>query len=428
MDMHSCGAARLLIAGLLCAAPATAQFPQYTAPGSLAIPQTPTQERVETGAEEARWNFGALRVDPRFWLHNMGYNDNVFGAPDGMPKVSDVSASVGAGLVAFSRFGSDVMISAYILPEYNWWADQDQLREENFNFGAALFGFYNRLTLVLEARRDERQRFLSSESLVPYDIRETRAGIQAATELAGRFELFGSLEAREYEHSGAAAEQTGVDLVTLDREESIARLGVAYRFPSELRIGIGAEYSEADFPVDPAGRSNTTFGPLLEIDYDTGRVDLTATAVLRKVDFDAARSDSRSELTGSIHAGWQPGHRLRFDAYGGRTIVYSVVRADRFFSEERVGLAVGTPWGRRLHVRGFGETGTDDYDRVNELAAPREDDVTSFGGEVDFEINRRLQFSVVVVQTDFDSNAPGFDRSVTVFRAGLEVGGDSSPW
>ncbi len=424
MDMHSSAATRLLILGLLCAAGARAQFPQYTAPGSLAVPRVPIRERVETSAEAAQWDLGAIKLDPRIWLRDSGYNDNVFGASDEADQVSDFTATAGAGLVAFSHLGSDVILSAYLLPEYTWWQDLDQLRNQQLNYGAGIFGLFNRLTLILDGRRDERQQFLNAEALVPADIQTRQASLEIAVDFRGPFELFGSAEALAIEHAGGAA---AVRQELLDRDEGIARLGLAYRFPSDLRIGLGVEYSEADFTLDPGGRSNTALGPLVEIDYETGDFSLSASAVLRDLEFDRSR-DSISEPTGSLRVGWQASHRLQIDVYGGRSLVYSVAAADRFFTEERYGLSIGTPWGRRFLIRAYGETGRNRYAGVGGEVIARTDDVTSFGGQLDIELGRRSVLTASASGTEFDSSEPGLDRSVTVIRLGLRLGGDPRPW
>jgi len=192
-------------------------------------------------------------------------------------------------------------------------------------------------------------------------------------------------------------------------------------------LGLGIEYSEAEFVLDPAGRSNTSLGPLLEVAYRGDEFDAAVTLVLRDIDFEGLE-ESSDEPTGSGRVGWQASHRVRLDLYGGRSLVYSVRGADRFFIEDRVGLSVGSPWGRRLFLRAYAETGTDDFQSLTDLPEIREDDVTSFGGEVNYEVNRRLTVGLGATQSDYDSNLPGLDRTVAVWRLGLQVGGDPRPW
>ena len=54
--------------------------------------------------------------------------------------------------------------------------------------------------------------------------------------------------------------------------------------------------------------------------------------------------------------------------------------------------------------------------------------MSAFGGEVNYEIKRQLSVGVSATQTDYDSNLPGLDRTVTVFRLGVQLGGGSAPW
>ena len=53
-----------------------------------------------------------------------------------------------------------------------------------------------------------------------------------------------------------------VDVTLLDRDEIIANLGIEYTLRNGLGIGLGAEYSEAEFLDDPGKRSNSGISPL----------------------------------------------------------------------------------------------------------------------------------------------------------------------
>ena len=421
--------ALVTLACVALAVPTEAQFVQYAQAGDFERAQPTLAERARKGAEEARWDVGVFKVDPRIWLRNTGYVDNVLNASDDEDAASDVTATVGAGLVAYLNLGPKVVASAYALPEYVWWQDLDDLRQERINAGAGLFGDFNRMDLEIVAETTESQRFLSSELLVPIDVLQDQAMLNVSVDVSGPFALFARATRREFGYEDSGAASPDVDLTQLDRSESILNTGFAYQPSEELRIGVGAQLSDAEFDLDGTGRSNSTTGALLEARYDGGQIDLLTSLVLREIEFDAADAEDRTEVTGRARAGWQPGHRLRLDLYGSRSLVYSALDSSTFFLESRIGLAVGSPAGLRLQMRVFAETRTNDYDTVDVTSSERSDDITSLGLVTSFLITERVLFSLRASQNDYDSNQNAFDRTVNVIRAGIELGlGASRPW
>ena len=78
---------------------------QYTSPGALGIAPENQRERMDTAAQAARWQLGALRLDPWVSLHDIRVNKN-----EG--EDTDVSAGVGAGLRAYVPVGSKFLFAA----------------------------------------------------------------------------------------------------------------------------------------------------------------------------------------------------------------------------------------------------------------------------------------------------------------------------
>lgn len=417
------------IAALVAALTTLPTAAQYTPPGSLAQPRVPAVERVEQGAEAAPWRLGPVRLEPRAWLRDVGWVDNVFAAPDDAPQESDLTATLGAGVVGYLRLGPKLLAAAFLLPEHVWWQDLSELESENMSFGAGVFGALNRLQLEAELRRDERQRLLSSELTVPVDVRQERAALRFDIDLRGPLSVFAAAAADELRHFGrAAAAIPGGRLDVLDRDEERAGVGVAYRRASAWRVGLGIEATDTRFPIDPAGRSSSGLGPLAEVTFTGDRLDADLVASYREIDFEAGEAGDRNELTGIGRVGWKASRRLRLDLYGERALIYSALSSDAFFLQDRIGLSVGSPWSRRLRARVFLETGSDDYAEVEAGLGVRRDDVTGLGGDLGLDLGRRLTLRAGMTRVEYDSNLPGFDRRVTVLRFGLEAGGEPDPW
>ncbi len=65
----------LVVSGWLIAAAASAQFVQYTTPGTRLQPPETTQERLDEAMENARWRLGPFLLHPWLELRDVGYID-----------------------------------------------------------------------------------------------------------------------------------------------------------------------------------------------------------------------------------------------------------------------------------------------------------------------------------------------------------------
>ena len=86
----------------------------------------------------------------------------------------------------------------------------------------------------------------------------------------------------------------------VDRREHVARAGARYRSRRGLMIGVGAEWSAADFDVSASDRSNQGIAPILELMHE-GRLRQTGT----EADLLARPADAfvRSFLTSHLVGG-----------------------------------------------------------------------------------------------------------------------------
>src|SRR5688500_4493103 len=135
---------------LLVAAPAAAQFSQYTAPGSLLQRSTSRKEQMERALENARWRLGPLRLSPWFAIRDAADVSDAFSGSSGdlagqAEEDPDFTISLGAGLQGFVPFGSKTFFTFDALPQYVWWQEQEERRRLNGYYGAGLSAFFNRL-------------------------------------------------------------------------------------------------------------------------------------------------------------------------------------------------------------------------------------------------------------------------------------------
>ncbi|MCA1732853.1 MAG: outer membrane beta-barrel protein, partial [Acidobacteria bacterium] len=125
-----------------------------------------------------------------------------------------------------------------------------------------------------------------------------------------------------------------------------------------------------------------------------------------------------STFTGSYFMQYRLTAPIDVEVFGGRDVAYAIGANDPYYFETRNGGALRFQLGRTLSTRIFGESGTNDYTELP--GNPREDDVTRVGASLSVPVWRTLALTVTAAQDDYESNIPGFDRSV--LRWGATVG------
>jgi hypothetical protein len=423
---------RLALAGLVClpAAAVWAQSEQYIAPGELGLPRVSTRERVETAVEEARWRFGALRVEPWIGVRDAAWVDNVFGTAD--DPVSDFTVTAGAGLEAYVPAGKAVL-AAYALPEYVWWQDLVDLRQLRGHYGAGLFGYFNRLTVEIDGRLSDSEDFLSAELISRAGIEERRGEAAVAVDVRGPFALFAAASTTAWSYdteiSPGAPGAPPAPVTALDRDQREISGGLRYTLSNGLAIGAGAQLTETEFD-DPAGdRSNSGSGPLVEMSFDGNRVDLALRAAYLTLEAEQGSSfQEQKQTSGDFRLGFTPGGRVSGALYGGRTLSYSALDVDGSILDTRLGAALSASLGWRTAADLFVEQGRFEVTTPGG-AGDRDDESLSVGGAVRFELRPKLTLLLGATSTDFDSERADLDRKVTTLRAGLSFGGrGGTPW
>jgi len=415
----------LAVSAALLPVAARAQFAQYTAPGQLAEPPPNRKQILEDSLKEARWRLGPIRLQPSLGLRDMGYEDSSFGTEGG--SESDFTASLGAGLTAYLPTGPKLTWEAHAVPEYVWWARQSDRGRTNGRYGVGVYGYFNRLNVVITAAREDIQGIASPEYERRATTRQERLEVETELRL-GVFELFGAIRELSQSHLiDDLDDPRGRALRGLDREERVSRGGVRYRPRGWLAIGVGAERSEVDFTATAVAaatdRSNSGTSPFLEVELDGNRLRALAEVTLRSLEPAAgSRFAPYEDETGRLLVALFPDGRLSPQLYAGRGLVYSVLADYSYFTDERLGVGLAFKSGDRFSVSTFFESGRLSYEPVGTSVPDRQDDFTNLGGHLEWALGR-LALHIGVTRIEYDSNLPDFDRTVTSVVTGLRLTG-----
>ena len=400
-------------------APTMAQDGGFVSPGSsnrsLGIPE---RDRLIDRVDKAPWRTGVFRFSP--WL---GVRDAslVTGTRigDGTEETDDFTATIGAGLRAYVRAGEKALLAAHVLPEYTWWADDEDRRRLNGRYGVGFFGFLNRLEIEASHRINEQQNFFSAEvrRLTPQRQATTRALVNI--ELSSRFvlNLRGiRLETTSEEDDGPFA----TFLSQLDRTEDTVQALIGYQAPRGWRFGIGFDTRKSDFAQRARALSNQSDGFRVEAGFSGNRFD-----GLLEVSFTDIEPDGNSavreasETTGVLETIWNVSERSALLAYGRRDLNYSISSTATYFISERFGVR----WQASLSKVGFGlwaEAGDDTFAPLLGSSFERVDDVTSLGAEVNVSL-RSLRLRLDFSHSDYTSPIAALDRDVTTLGVSFEI-------
>lgn len=423
---------------LVTAGAARGQFSQYTQPGTATLGGAPvTRESLEKAVSDARWQAGGLRLDPWLALRDVSWHDNPSGQPDGASETeSDVTAVAGAGLRAYLPTGPDVTWVAYALPEYLWWDKQEDRRRLNGRYGAGVFAFFNRLTLEATGARTERLSIVSSELPEQVNNRDTTASLASSVRLGFSTAVFVEVEESQIRNLIDADERapgSGLDpLDLLDRDEHRVRTGLSYEPRSRWRLRLGYEWTETDSLDGARNLSSTGTAPLVSVAYDGPKVELSAEVQELSLEAEPGSELADTDLTTYSATLGTKGNRLSTSLYARRTLSLALGSDYSHFQTDLIGLRTGLRLGRRTELNAFAEGGQADFRNVAASlpdAAERQDDITAYGAELTMDLGRSVRLHLGGSQTDFDSNLPGQDRSLTTLRAGVSFGiGGENPW
>ncbi|MBZ5590456.1 MAG: hypothetical protein LAO05_18045 [Acidobacteriia bacterium] len=412
----------------LVAATAGAQAVQYTAPGSLAEEQIPTQERLKAAMDEARYHLGSLRFGPLLALKDVAWVNNVFGTETN--QKSDFTATLAAGGDAYLPVGHRMTLGVYALPEYVWWRDLADRRGWNGAFGAGLFGYFNRMTVEIQACGERHQQYASSEIDVPVNQEDRRVSALVEVQVLGKVSLFarGGVDRWRYDPRGLPPE-TASQLTLLERDEKHAGGGVRFHFTEAISLGLGVEQYTTDFVHEEGGRSNSGPAPIAEVGVKTTHLRVVVNAIALDLN-PTGRSEfiRYSGTAGDFQIGFRPTERLELEYYGGRSLSYSVQLSTPYFLDERTGVALQSPLGWRAASRIFWETGRRNYVTSAAGGSGGADHFSGYGGSFSLQIGRSASLNVWMSRSDITSAVATRNRSLTQIQASLQLKGGQAQW
>jgi hypothetical protein len=301
----------------------------------------------------------------------------------------DLTATAGAGLKAYLPLGTHGMVAAHALPEYTWWQRESERNAVVGHYGLGAFLWGNRIQGEATARRVEQVTFLSPDLLVREPVQSDLFAASAQVRVLGSIGVFagGRLDrVRVDANSGVETVDPGT---LLDRDSDEVRLGLRYLLRGDRgHVGAGALQEHTDFVgLADATRSNAGSSWYAEAMVRGNHLDVGADVARRDLEPSAGSSFPGYRATdGHVVVAFHPGWRLRFNAYGLRQLTWSARDAGAFLEEERGGVLARSALGSG-GVELFYEVGTDRY--LGTTLRPDED-VTAYGGAVEFRILRHL--------------------------------------
>ena len=390
---------------------AGAQFLQYTPPGGPEVLPESRRDELEREIAAADHHLGAVRIAPWLVLRDTAYVRSVFAT--GQETPDDVTATLGAGFRAYLRNGPKALWRAQVLPEYVWWARQTDRRQINGRYLLGFHGFFNRLTLEAQGGREQRQQVVTPEVPVPVSSRRDGGEVRAEVELSHALFAFTATSLTKQNHLVDEVGDPRVEQITLlDREDRIARVGLSWRPRRQWVFALGAERSQTDFEGGAFDRSNAGTAPVAELQFRGRRLSFRTDLAFRSLEArQGAAFVPYDEVTGDASVTLGNARSLSATLYANRNLTYSLSRDYPYLTDERLGLAFTVGIGSRTQAGVFAEAGNNAYTAFQAGTQRRQEDVTSYGASLDFQIAPRLSFGLQALRSEFDSNLPGGDRS-----------------
>ncbi len=194
-----------------------------------------------------------------------------------------------------------------------------------------------------------------------------------------------------------------------------------------MTIAAGAEETQAEFVYTPEQYDNQTRAIIGSVYYDQPKYFIHFSGGYRDgKPIHGSTIPPFSGFTGGGAASYSLFRWLDLNASGGRTLNYGT--SSPYYISTRYGGGLVFNIGWRLKLRGFGDLGDDSYTTLTLLpdgqSVYRKDDVTDYGGGLDFLITSRFRLSFLATESRYNSNVPGNDRSFFRWSVSLGLGGN----
>ncbi len=406
------------VLGMLAVGDLAAQSTGFIPPGTSGFALTlPDKSTFDERVDEAPWRLGVFRITPWFGIRD---GANVLGETleNGRDNAQDdYTVTAGAGVRGYVRFGPQVIWATHVLPEYTWWADDQDRSRLNGRYGTGLFAYLNRAQFELSQRWTEQQQFFSPEIQRLTSNRTVATRLQSNFRLGARFWIALGGERTESTNQ----EDNSVIFRQLDREEVSLRAFVEYRAPGGLRLRAGYEEVAAEFERDARLLSNTSTGPVFGIAFAGNRFAADGEISRRTLEPDLGSQLTQSEETlGLLQTVWELSERSSLLVFGRRSLSYALDLSSSYLINERLGVQWRGSIRDRYSLALFGETGEDRYQSLTSDVVIRTDDVTSYGARIGMNLGRNLRLDLEVRTLGYQTPGGEFDRDVTTYGFRLD--------
>jgi hypothetical protein len=384
-----------------------AQPNKYSAPGRLGIDPGRDRDRLEQTLEDALWTFGRLRVDPWIGLREVAWVEPA-------DRDGDLTASIGAGVRAYLPVGSKSTFAAHVLPTYIWWQDRDDDRRLGGNYGLGYFYFTDRASVEISARKSDLDDFVTDEVDRRGAVDAITYRVNVEVPFSARLGMF--VHAGRYDQKIDDTLGGDGDLEDLSSHTDSIEGGLTWLLGSTLRFRAGVGTVETVF--DDSARDRGNEGEYWLVGVGWRRSRLSADVAYRSGTLKATEGSEFVEFddaTWQARVTWRVRPRTSLSVYGQNALQYSVREGLASYVDERAGARVAFPILRDVGGSLFYEDGRRTYD----LGA-REDDVTSWGGQIAMPLWRKLQLSVTGRTTSTDS--PFGSTEYSEYRFGVSFG------
>lgn len=381
--------------------------------------------------ENARYRLGPVRVFPKVSVANAGYNTNVFGASEN--EVGDWEATATAGARFLLPFGKKVYVQADVLPQYNWYASETDLRHFGGVYGGTAFAFFNRLSVEASGLYTDSIVVPTSETPSPSIQRQTSGSGTLALDLTRAVSVLGggSLRRTRYDSLPGSPIPTA-SLADQDRTDSSLFAGVRHSLLGPLVVTLIAADGRAEFVNRASQRDNETRSYLANVLVSAQRIFVNATGGYRQ-----GRSLNGSLLPAfnspiaSAFVSWFPSSILELQGWGYyRNVSYSLDPNYPLFYESRYGGGPVLRFGPRIRVQLYGSNGKNDYSVTSAAAAPPPQASTrrsTYGGSMSVLFSRVIVLNVGAAVDRYGSPVPDQNRRVVRLLTGLSFEGFPTP-
>ena len=410
------------------AADGLAQLQQYTAPGSLALPQVASQDRLEQAVEEARFRLGPIAWAPWFAFKDLTYISGTGTSASG--DDADLTGTVAGGIHAYVQPRRRIIFAAHAIPEYVWWNNRESRNVVNGSYGAGIFAFLSRFTLEAVAVKSRHQEFLSSEYEDLVNTRRDDGRVNLEIPLFGRTSLYGTAEstAWRYREEDLAGEE-GLALLSLDRDEKRAGGGLRWHLREGFTLGLGIERLDVTFLHPERDRSNSGDVRVVQADWEGANLALSVHLSSMSLEPEAgSQFVAFDDNLGSVQLQLHPKGRTRLMAYTGRNLVFSYLGEAPYFVDARTGVSVERNLGYRSGARIFAERGRSEYPTSVGADEGRDQEFTTLGAGVALQIRRSLSVHLEASRSKYTSTEGGTDRDVTRFQVALRTSSEQAQW